>query len=396
MRFRYGRNPAGRGAAASVRRVCAVVALLLASVLLAAHGAPGALAAADKLFEVDAIAEDVQAQDAAQAKVKAILQAQREAFLRLVRRLAGEKAATRLARLPDRDIGRLMSSLSIADEHTGPTRYIARITVRFRPGRLTRLLRRKGIAFITRQAPPVLVVPVWEGADGVPVLWEDNPWLKAWRKLASEHALAPVVLPVGDEVDRQTLTAEQASQGDRDALQALQLRYDTEHVLVAIARPVDDNTVQAAMVGKAPGGRVQFDKTYHVEEGGLDAAAEQAVRRFLAVMTMKWRKRVLERERRRAAERAAERAARTAAERAARAAGMTVVVPFSSLREWQQLRARLISTPGVAGVDVRSLSGTHAVVRLATSLPPGQLRQALSGSGLLLRQSGGRWYLQAY
>ena len=362
--------------------------LLLIMALFAGIMRQQALAATDNLFVVSDIAVDVTAQDATQAKMRAIMQAQREGFFRLVRRLAGEKAAQRLSRLSDRDVGRMLSSLSIADEQTGPTRYIAKITVRFDPRKVSRLLRARGIAFTTRQSPPVLVVPVWEGEDG-PVLWEDNPWLNAWRAQADEHALVPVLVPVGDDVDRNTITALQAQQGDKAALQALQLRYGADYVLVAIARPLQDGaSVQAAMMGRSPGGRLLFDKTYTAQEGGVEQAARLGVRRFIEVMTAKWRGRVLKQAR--------EEAARRAAQQAARARGFQVVVPFHTLREWQQLRARLATTPGVSGVDVQSLSGRHAVVRLATPLSAEDLRRALAGSGLLLQQSGGQWYLRAY
>ena len=363
------------------RAVCRwVLVLLLALPLLAS---PVLARERNKVFVVSAIPVDVTAEDAARAKTKAILQAQRQAFFRLVRRLAGERAEKRLQGISDRQIGRLMSSLSIADEHTGPTRYIARISIHFNPVRLMHLLRAKGIAAVTRQAPPVLVVPVWEGPDG-PVLWEDNPWLKAWRKLADDHALVPIIVPAGDEVDRNAVSAQEAFDGDKDALRALKMRYDTDYLLTALARPKGETAVQAAMVGRSPGGKIAFDKTY--EGDNLDKAAEQAVRRFIEVMTQKWRRKVWKEEQ-----------ARRQAEALARAGHrLTVVVPFSSLREWQQLRMRLATTPGVNGVDVQSLSATHAVVRVATSLTPERLRRELARSGLDLRNNGGRWYLRAW
>ena len=361
------------------------VVLALAFLLAAVTGTP-AWAKEHALFQVNAIPVDETAADATQAKMKAILGAQRRAFLKLVRRLAGPGAEKRLEKLSDREIGRLLSSLSITDEQTGPTRYIAKITVRFNPAKVARLLRNHRLAFITSQSPPVLVLPVWEGPDG-PVLWEDNPWLRAWRRLADENALVPIVIPEGDEVDRNTLTPREAMEGNRAALEALGMRYEKEHVLVAIARPEGENAVHAAMIGKFPGGRVAFDKIYTAPEGqGLDAAAELAARRFIDVMTQKWRNRVLKKARE----------ARLRQQQARAARRMTVIVPFSSLREWQIMRARLSTTPGISGVDVQSLSGTHAVVMIATTLSPDALRAALARSGLDLRSSGGRWYLRAW
>ncbi len=359
--------------------VLALVAILL-SMLALATVSP--LAAKEhKVFVVEAVPVDETAQDAQQAKMRAILKAQRQAFYRLVRRLAGERAVKRLEKLSDRDIGRMLSSLAITDEHTGANRYIARIAVRFTPRKIIRLLRNHHVSFVTAQARPVLVVPVWITDDG-PVLWRDNPWLRAWRKLADEHDLVPVILPAGDEVDRNTLTAQEALQGDKAALQALQLRYGTDYVLAAYARPDGDNAVLAAMTGKSPGGKLAFDKRYEVKEGGLAAAAELAARRFIEVMNEKWRQKALRRERQRRA--------------ASAARHMTVVVPLASLREWQAVRARLATTPGVKSVDVRALSANRAVVRILTTLRQQALRQALARSGLYLESSGGQWYLRAY
>jgi hypothetical protein len=160
------------------------------------------------------------------------------------------------------------------------------------------------------------------------------------------------------------------------------MRYDTEGVLVAIAEPVGDNSVHAVMSGKSPVGRIAFDKTYISTEGGVEAAARQAARRFHTVMLYKWKKIV-----------AAKRAASAPALAATR---IVVTVPFRSLREWQMLRARIRTTPGVSSLDVSTLSGNGAVVNLSSTLPLDQLQGALQQSRLYLSQSGGRWYLQAY
>ncbi len=357
------------------------VGLLALLAVLAPGFTPPLAAKEHKVFVVPAVPVDETAQDAQQAKMRAILKAQRQAFFRLVRRLAGEKAAKRLEKLSDRDIGRLLSSLSITDERTGANRYIAKIGVRFSPRKVARLLRKRGIAFVTRQARPVLVLPVWITDDG-PVLWEDNPWLRAWRRHAGEHDLVPIILPAGDDIDRNTLTAQEAVDGDKAALQALQLRYGADYLLAAYARPEGENALHAAMTGRSPGGKLAFDKRYEVEQGGLDAAADLAVRRFIEVMNMKWRQKVLKREQERRAARAARR--------------MTIVVPLNSLREWQMVRARLLTTPGVRGVDVRSLSGSRAVVRVLTTLQPQALQRSLARSGLHLESAGGQWYLRAY
>jgi len=357
--------------------------LLLATLALAAMigGVPAAAAEKD-VFTVSGIEVDVTDKDAATAKLKAITEAQVKAFRKLLRRIATPEAEKRLARLSPRDIGRLMSSLSVEEERTGPRQYIGRLTIRFSPRKVRALLRKAGVGYITERAPRILIVPVWQTAEG-PVLWQPNPWMAAWRELDAEEALVPVVIPAGDETDRQTLTAEDALAGDAGKLEALKLRYDTEAVLVAVAGPKGENAVRAVMTGDSPVGRIAFDKTYIAETDGIEEAARMAARRFHEVMTWKWKKKV-------AARRQAEAKARAAQTR------LQVIVPFSSLREWQQIRARLASIPGVTDVDVSALSGTSAVVNLSAAMSIDQLRAALQASRLHLGQSGGRWYVQAF
>lgn len=384
----------------------ALLAALLALLLVVA-GAAGARAQQDgrKLFTVSGIAVDVQAEDASQAKVRAILLAQRRAFFQLVKRLSGERVANSLQKLTDRQIGRLMSSLSISDERTGANRYIATLAVRFNPRKVIRLLRNRGVPVVTVQAPPVLIIPVWEDLDGIRI-FEDNPWLRAWRQVADEHALQPVIVPAGDDVDMQAAADRVAIRDDLPgALDAFRLRYGVDHVLVAHARPLGEGRVHAAMIGKAPGGKVAFDKEYAVpekekEQAGAeqdetpwDAAALRAATRFMDVLAEKWRKKQIGKALAAARERAEREAARR---RAASAASLTIIVPFSSLREWQTLRARLRTNPAIAALDVRALSGNHAVVRVRSRVPAEQLRDELAASRLDLFASNGRWYLRSY
>ena len=342
----------------------------------------GARAATDDIFTVRGVKVDVTDKDAATAKVRAIQEAQMKAFHTLLSRIADEDAWRQLSKLGPRKIGRMMSSLSIEEEHTGARRYIGRLTIRFRPARVRQALQSIGKGVITRQAPKILIVPVWRTPDG-PLLWEDNPWRRAWSAMQSESALVPIVVPVGDMTDRQTLSADEALEGDEARLGALRLRYDVDSVLVAVAEPIDENGVHAVMTGDSPVGRIAFDKVYTAPGEGLDAAARLAAERFHSVMTSKWKKKV-----------SAERAAKARA--AATATTLPVIVPFRSLREWQSLRARLVTTPGVVNVDVSSLSGNGAEIVLTSRLPLESLRAALQQSRFQLLRSGPRWVLRAF
>ncbi|MGI9464370.1 MAG: DUF2066 domain-containing protein [Aestuariivirgaceae bacterium] len=352
----------------------AAILLLCAAVWMLA----GNPAKADPLFTVTGVKVDATDTDAAKAKLKAISQAQVKAFHILVERLGSEGDAAKVAHFKPSDIGRLMASLSVEEERSGPQRYIGKLTIKFLPQRVREALATINFELVEEQAPRIVVIPLWRTDQGT-LIWDENPWRDAWQSLKAENSLVPVLIPLGDLTDTQSLTVEEALADNPQKLQALGYRYDAETVLVAIAEPVGDNSVRAVMQGETPLGEIAFDKTYVSTEGGIAAAARQAAARFHAVMIFKWKK-------------------------VRKSNGLlnsdlqvvNLAVPFRSLSEWNALRGQLSVTPGVQAIDVSSLSSTGAQVRLTYSNGFENLRIAMQQQRLSLVLVGGTWVLQAY
>ena len=342
---------------------------------------PGPLAAQDNanLYVVSGVKVDARDADAAKAKLKAITQAQVRAFTTLLERIGGAAEAAKAKNFTPSQIGRMMASLSVEEERTGPGRYIGKLTIKFLPKRVRSALSEMGVTYVEEQSPLIVVIPLWRQADGTLVLWEDNPWRTAWQNLKAENALVPVIVPLGDVTDVQTLTIEEVVQQSENKFEAIRLRYSAEAVLVALAEPAGDNSVHAVMSGESPVGKIGFDKTYVATQGGVDAAAIEAAGRFHAVMVFKWKK-----------------SRTTPTQTDVNLQAVNIAVPFNTLREWNALRSQLTITPGVANVDVSSLASNGAVVRLTYAQGFENLRAVLSQSRLELILVGGTWVLQPY
>ena len=353
------------------RFASATAGLILAVLVWAMLGAP---ARADPLYTVSGVAVDVSDSDASSAKLKAISEAQVKAFAILLERLGGAEATARLQGLGPADIGRMMDSLSIEEERTGPGRYIGRLTVRFLPDKVRQALAQADVAYTEDRAPSVVVVPVWVGLDG-PEAWTENPWRANWLALNAQDSLVPLVVPLGDLTDSQTLTAEQALNGHQPGLEAMRARYSADAVIVAVAAPLDASTIRATLIGKTAMGPVDFDRTYTAEAGGVAAAAAQAVREFHSAMIAEWR-------------------TSRPNVRPAAVQSIRVALPVASLEQWNALRAQLVATPGVAGVDLSSLSGQGAIVQLNFSVPLPDLQAELAERRLDLALMGDTWVIQ--
>lgn len=338
-----------------------------------------ALALENPLYTITGVEVDVRAETAALAKKQAITEANVKAFTLFVQRVGGDAIVDRLSDIPTKRIDALLDSLSIEEERTGPKRYIGKLTVRFLPAKTRKFLGGLGVTYSEKVATRTVIVPLWRTAEGI-MIWEDNPWRTAWLALRAENAAVPLIVPLGDLADTDTLTPELAANRDEASLEAIRLRYEADSVLIAEATVIGEDTIQATLVGNSPVGQLEFDKEYAAENGGgVDEAARTAALRFHQVMLQRWKKKN-------------ETAPIT---QSLPVATLPVAVAFFSTEEWSALRARILSTPGVSGVDISAISQGGAIVQLSYVTGFEQLRQSLWSAGLALQNVGGTWVLQA-
>ncbi len=214
-----------------IRRIGGAV---LALALIGAVGAWAAPAAAD-VFTVSGISVDETADTAAAARAAAFRRGQRAALATMLRRLTLRTDHGRLPAVDKERLDFMVQALEVADEKTSDVRYLANMTVTFKPAEIRRLLREAGVPFAESTSKPVLVLPVLQQDDRL-VLWDDpNPWREAWSQLPQVGDLVPLIVPVGDLSDIADVDAAQAAEGDPLRLSAIASRYRAGDVLVAVA-----------------------------------------------------------------------------------------------------------------------------------------------------------------
>ncbi|MBQ8481776.1 MAG: hypothetical protein IJ532_04515 [Alphaproteobacteria bacterium] len=124
---------------------------------------------------------DVEAENSVVAKEKAMRQAQRQAFLDVAGKLTSEENVQKLSELSDDKIMRFVQSVSVADEKSGGTKYIANLTVQINEQLLKDYMAENEM--IKSDAQEMLVIPVFKKSPrAYPLLWEgDNVWRQNWR-----------------------------------------------------------------------------------------------------------------------------------------------------------------------------------------------------------------------
>jgi len=336
-------------------------------------------AAAQNFYTIDDVAVDVTADTAAAAQQKALIEAQRLAYDRLMRRLVGTEALSRVPPADDARLQALVQGIEVNDEKRSSTRYIAKLTVAFRPDPVRSLLRGANIPFNDQRARPVLIVPVYSVAGAV-LLWDDpNPWREAWLKIDTRDRLQPLVVPRGDLADIGAIGAEQALSSDSVGLTTLARRHGANEILVAHAilrADVGGNQalldVTLKRIGQGPE-RTSVETFVGPNRDEIEPLLASAVRQLSERIETDWR-----------------RDSRLPGGVASR---LSVRVPLGSIGDWVGIRDRLGAVPAVTRIELARLTTGAAQVVLHHQGDVPQLASLLGQRDLDLVERDGFWTL---
>lgn len=350
---------------------------LLAVVL--AFLAPGNAGAAPDPYRVEMIAVDASADNAVAARAAAIEQGQRQGLGVVLSRLTAPGAA---ASLPDPaavDLDRVVRSYDVADEQVASNRYVARINVNYNPAEIRRLLSGRGVAFVQRPPPPVLVVPVLETASG-PSLWgDDDPWRGAWLARRDEAGrLLDLVLPLGDVEDLAVFPPQALEDGDAAALASLAARYEASAAYVARAylpagEVAEGSPVRIEVLGPGLGQPLAGEVVQAGPGGSVSESLAPVVAAAVAELEAAWKTQNLG--------------------ASGRSSKLSMDVPLADLRGWVQIRRELETLPLVRSLRIDSLDRAQASLTIDYLGELQQFENAVAGLGMTLEQENDRWRL---
>lgn len=159
----------------------------------------------------------------------------------LLRRLANTADYAKLPKIEDSGIIQMINGFSVSEEKTSAVRYLALMTVRFKPDAIRRLLKEAEVSYVDTPSRPILVLPVYRVGKRT-TLWEaPNPWRDAWGRAPLKGGLVPFMLALGDLNDLRSIDAKSALTGDKKKLAAIARQYDAGEVLVALAAQAPGN-----------------------------------------------------------------------------------------------------------------------------------------------------------
>ena len=260
---------------------------LFGLVFLSFLALPALPSQAGSVFEVAKIKVDASAASTTQARAQALRQGQQQALAIALRRLVKQEEWDLLPDVTGVAFENLVEGFRVSNEKTGPGRYLATLSVQFKPEPLRSFLRDFGVAVTEAQSRPALLLPVLEDLQGLQA-WGEHWWQQGWTNYDIENNPAPLLLPLGDLEDTLLANAEDILIGDPTKLQALNARYGTDTVIVAHAlADVDGQLGVTAYIFSAMDSDV-IVKTYRLG-GPHEAMGDMAIADITSVLAERWK-----------------------------------------------------------------------------------------------------------
>jgi hypothetical protein len=311
------------------------------------------------VFTVANVRVEAEAADAVEAKKRATQMAEMRAFRVLVSRVTDFRAQPRIPELPLEEVERLISNIDVRGEGVSGTSYVANFGVTFSERAVGAFLARYQVIPILDRGPEILIVPVFI-EDGVAKTADRNPWRNALLALDLTHALVPAkVAPV-----RNDLTAAIANTyiaNPSPAVETLKSQYRTSQLLFAVASTgAGGDEIVLKLIGSDASGQLSVQRKVRGQDAGEEPLLEAAARLTFETVQQRWK---LTRD---SFVPSSESTASSAAGGGGFGGGgmqsLLVTAQYSGLKEWQTIRTRLQSLPGVQNWDLRGVNPRAAQI----------------------------------
>ena len=373
-------------------RQAGFVPLLLALAVCAG----GPAWSADTPYDVAKISVDITAQDAVAARAQGMAEAQMRAVKTVLQRLTPLSVQEQLPELSKEDVETMVTGVSIRAEQNSTTRYIATLDVSVNEQAIKQLLQNQGIPYNEERAPSISLLPVVVAGDNVTSEGKEG-WRQAWEALDLAHSMTPAtILRPRENLDAATVKAVLA--GDAQALAAMQGEYGYGPLVIAVGEATKGEFV-TRLAGADGVGAINFGRSDAIG-GDAKAAAREAAATAFAIIENRWK--VSQSGEAPATEvnyapggEPVPGAAGEGAPPAEVPRNVVAQVQFSGLKDWQDIRGRLMNVAGIQGLEVNSLTARAASITFDYAGSLGRLQKELDQNGFVFGESEGTFVLRS-
>jgi hypothetical protein len=364
-------------------------ALLLVLILTASSP----VLAADSLYAVAKLSVDITAKDAVAAREMGMAKAEQRAVEIVLKRLVPLSVYGSLPELSQDDIEGMIDGVSIRSEQNSSTRYLAVLDVSVSERAVKQFLEEQSVAYSETRPSSISILPlVLEGgsvkSEGA------EAWRQAWETLDLSHSVTPAaILKPRPNLDAAAVKAVLA--GDAQALTSMQEDYGYGPLVIAVGH-VDGSKFVTRLAGADSVGAINYGRTDKFAGDAKEAARNAAAIAF-EILENRW-KMTQEGEPPATAVKYEEEPPGTGdkpKEGVEVPRNVVAEVEFSGLKDWQDMRGRLMNIAGIQALEVNSLSARRASVTFDYAGSLGRLQAELGQNGFVLDEKDGNFVLRS-
>lgn len=298
-----------------------------------------------KPFEIKNVFVSSDAETTALARNQALQEAQMTAFSKLMTLIVDVADLERITLPETADLLNMVQDVSVQDEKTTPTRYMASVSVRFDADAVHHFLMQAHVPYLSEMPPSYVVVPEFISPEGESVsLDESNPLYIAFKNKGFQNPLYQLKVPLGDAEDLVYAGGLNTVMTQEFSVDKLRKKYHADQVLLVsmvagkegytvTSKPypaeVDDVAVTTFFV-----------KPFLTVYKSADIVADQLINR----LEQQWRN------------------AKT--NRYEIPEAFTLVVPIQSLIQWNQIYNKLKTLDFLTSITVQAMRRDHMIIEL--------------------------------
>ncbi len=213
---------------------------------------------------------DAVSSNAAQAREKAMAQANRNALYAVINRISTASSTNILDKLNDNQILNFIKEVTVITEKVSDNRYVADLKITINADVLKTYLTEKDAPVKALEDSKIVIIPLYRPQTGAPaLLWEpENIWMQTWKD--NQISSGQIKISIIDATDEnKELSAEQALRLDGVSLDAVARRSDSNDIFVA-ETTIDGAQLNLRLLSFKKG--MVLSKQYPNDENAFDNA----------------------------------------------------------------------------------------------------------------------------
>ncbi len=329
---------------------------------------------ASDLFTIDGIKTSSNGATANQAKDKAVLTGEREAFAKLLERIASENVNSNILAINDEKLAELVQGIEVNDEKVTASYYSAILNISFNKALVENLLKDNSINFTNKKSAPIVLVPLLITNGQNMLFEEENPLRKAFAEVTGTNHVLTIIVPVnlrGVDKNKLSQNIEEFDQDTKNALLKIGQNYKAEKIIMiaAAANPTDASILNIRLQDiKEPASPIKEITLKAKDTNPDESIFTYAARSITAMLESQWIK-----------NKTADNISLTK---------ITFTIPLSNIEDFLFIRKRLENLGFLKEITVKLITTKYALVEVSFKEAFEDIRIKMEENGLRVENTG--------